>query len=181
VKLPHASAINQIAYVVPSIDAAVNWWSRVMGVGPFLVMRDLVFDRSDYLGEVRPVTYSAAISYSGDLNIELIEPSGPSIFADWQKGGKTGVQHICVFTENFAATEAAVRARGGRRIQGGEIGGGFIAYYDMSDDQSVVLELAQLAPAALAMFAAVRNACANWDGINPYLNAGELIAKATGK
>lgn len=53
-KIPHAGAINQIAYVVPDIDVAVRWWAEVMGVGPFLALRDLEFETSDYKGRIAP-------------------------------------------------------------------------------------------------------------------------------
>ena len=177
-KLPNATSINQIAYVVSSIDEAISWWTQVMGVGPFLVLRDIHFDRSDYLGQEMPVTYSAAIAYSGDLNVELIEPSGPSIFADWLKAGRSGIQHICLFTDDFAATTAEVEARGGKRLQGGQVGGGWIGYYDMVGDQSVILEVAQLAPPTKAMFDAVRDAGARWDGHARYIEADALVAEA---
>lgn len=178
-KIPHAGAINQIAYVVPDIDAAVRWWAEVMGVGPFLALRDLEFETSDYKGQDRPVTYSAAIAYSGDLNVELIEPKGPSIFADWLEEGRQGVQHICVFTQDFDATVAEMTRRGATRLQGGKIGGGSLGYYDMTGDQSVILEIAQLTPISLGLFDMVKNACANWDGETLFIEAGDLIAQAT--
>jgi len=178
-KLPHASAINQIAYVVADIDEAVKWWTSVMGVGPFLVLRDIVFERADYLGKDMPVTYSAAVAYSGDVTVELIEPKGTSIFNDWLNEGRNGVQHICVFTDDFAATAAEVVARGGRRLQGGDVGGGFIGYYEMGGAQSVILEIAQLAPAGKAMFEFIRKSCAEWDGKTLYIDAAALVAEAT--
>ena len=178
-KLPHAGAINQIAYVVPSIDEAAKWWAEVMGVGPFLALRDLEFETSDYLGEERPITYSAAIAYSGGLNVELIEPKGPSIFADWLAEGRSGVQHICVFTDDFASTAAEAEARGAKRLQGGTIGGGTLGYYDMTGDRSVILEIAQLSPMSLGMFDMVRQAGADWDGKTLFIDAAELVAQAT--
>lgn len=178
-KLPSVTAINQIAYVVPSIDDAAKWWAEVMGVGPFLALRDLEFEKSDYLGEERPITYSAAIAYSGGLNVELIEPKGPSIFADWLAAGRSGVQHICVFTDDFAATVAEAEARGAKRLQGGTIGGGTLGYYDMTGDQSVILEIASLTPMSLSLFNMVRQAGADWDGKTLFIEASELIAKAT--
>lgn len=178
-KLPHTSSINQIAYVVPNIDEAVKWWAEVMGVGPFLALRDLKFETSDYMGREQPITYSAAVAYSGDLNVELIEPIGPSIFADWLAAGRSGVQHICVFTDDFAATVAEAEARGAKRLQGGTIGGGTLGYYDMVGDQSVILEIAQLTPISLGLFDMVKQASADWDGETLFIEAADLIAKAT--
>lgn len=178
-KLPHATALNQIAYVTHDIEASITWWIEKMGVGPFLLLRDIVFDRSDYLGKTRPVTYSAAVSYSGDLCVELIEPNGPSIFHDWLTAGRTGVQHLCVFTDDFQSTAAAIEAKGGKRIQGGLISGGEIAFFAMGDDQDIILEVAQLSPESQRMFDAVKAAATNWDGNQRYVAlGGELIAAA---
>ncbi len=162
--LTGASPINQIAYVVKSLDEAIVWWNDVMHIGPFLTLRDLVFDESDYRGQAMPITYSAAISYSGDVIVELIEPKGPSIFEEYLAAGKNGVQHICVFTEDFRATAEAAEANGAKRLQGGRIGGGVLGYYAMGGDQSVVLEIAQLTPESLALFDSVRRAALVWDG-----------------
>lgn len=167
-RLANATSINQIAYVVDSLEDGVAWWNDVMGVGPFLLLKDLAFDQSDYRGQEMAITYHAAVAYSGDLIVELIQPNGPSIFDDYRKAGKNGVQHICVFTDDFAATVADAERRGAKRLQGGSIGGGLLGYYDMGGDQSVVLEIAQLAPEGLALFAAVREAGRTWDGKTRY-------------
>lgn len=173
--LNSAGSVNQMAYVVESLESAVCWWNDVMGVGPFLMLRDLVFDQSDFRGKEMPITYSAAIAYSGDIMIELIEPKGPSIFEEYRRAGKSGVQHICVFTDDFAATVQDVGQRGGKRLQGGRIAGGILGYYDMGGDQGVVLEIAQLAPEGLALFAAVRDAARDWDGKTRFFQGSSAI------
>lgn len=163
-----ATSINQIAYVVDNLETSVAWWNDVMGVGPFLSLRGLEFDSSDYRGKSMPIRYSAALAFSGDLIVELIEPSGPSIFEEYRAAGKTGVQHICVFSEDFEATVRDVESRGGRRLQGGQINGGYLGYYEMGGDQGIILEVAQLAPAAQALFSAVRDAAKKWNGKTRY-------------
>lgn len=165
--LTGATPVNQIAFVVDNLDDGIAWWTTVMGVGPFLVLRDLVYDESDLHGQDAPISLSAAIAYSGDITIELIEPKGQSIFEEYRQAGKNGMHHTCVFTDDFAATEADVIARGGKRLQGGRIGGGIIGYYDMGGDQGVILEIAQLAEPSKALFAAVREAAKAWDGREP--------------
>lgn len=162
--LPAATSINQLAYVVKDLDEAIVWWNDVMGVGPFVVLRDLPFESSDYRGQDVALSYGAAIAFSGEVMVELIQPYGPSIFDEYLKAGKNGVQHICVFTDDFDATVSAIEARGARRLQGGRIMGGIIGYYEMGGDQAVILEVAQLAPDGKAMFAALKEAGRNWDG-----------------
>ncbi|WP_336968223.1 VOC family protein [Sphingobium aromaticiconvertens] len=163
-----ATPFNQIAYVVDDLDAGVKWWTEVMGVGPFMMLRDLVYDESDLHGESMILGLHAAIAYSGDINIELIQPVGRSIFAEWREAGREGMHHTCVFTDDFAATEKDVLARGGKRLQGGRISGGIIGYYAMGGDQGVILEVAQLGEGATALFGALRHAARTWDGKNPH-------------
>lgn len=162
-----ATHLNQIAYVVEELDSHIAWWSKVMGVGPWLVLRDLVYDTGDLHGEKADLRLHAAMAYTGDITIELIVPVGPSIFSEFHEAGGKGMHHTCVFTDDFAKTESDVLARGGKRLQGGTIGGGEIGYYDMGGDQGVILEIAGLAEPSKAMFAALREAGRTWDGVDP--------------
>lgn len=166
--LTGATPFNQIAFVVDDVDEGVAWWTSVMGIGPFLMLRDLEYEKSDLHGKDMILGLHAAIAYSGDITIELIQPKGPSIFEEFRQAGGKGMHHTCVFTDDFAATEADVLARGGKRLQGGRINGGTIGYYDMGGDQDVILEVAQLPPEAQALFGAVRDAAKTWDGTDPY-------------
>ena len=159
-----ATGINQVAYVTRDLEASITWWTETLGVGPFMLLRDIIFDKADYLGEDRVVTYSAAVSYSGDTCIELIEPNGPSIFSDWLEQGRSGVQHLCVFSSDFNQTADDLLARGGKRIQGGQIGEDKLAYFLFEGEQDVIMEVAFLSEGARSIFDAVRQAAAQWDG-----------------
>lgn len=164
--IEQTGVLNQMAYVVPDIAKAIDFWTGTMGVGPFFIFPDLQAERADYRGEDLIYQFGAAIAYSGNLNIELIEPRGPSIFDDFLKAGHTGVHHTCRFVDDMATAQAEIEAKGARRLQGASFGpGSEVAYFDMTGDESVILELAQLAPESHALFAAVHNAGANWDGV----------------
>lgn len=167
-RIAGATPLNQIAYVVDDLDAGIRWWTEVMGVGPFMALRDLVYDESDLHGESMILRLHAAMAYTGETMIELIQAVGPSIFEEWRSAGGKGMHHTCVFTDDFAATEKDVLARGGQRIQGGLIGGGIIGYYAMGGDQEVILEVAQLAEPSRALFIALRDAARDWDGQDAY-------------
>lgn len=169
--LSAASGINQIAYVTRDLEASITWWIKTMGVGPFMVLRDIAFDQSDYRGDTRPVTYSAAVSYSGDTCIELIEPNGPSIFSDWLAQGRTGVQHLCVFSSDFEKTADDLMARGAQRIQGGQIGEDKLAYFSLAGEHEIIIEVACLSPEVNAMFDAVKTAARAWDGKQRYFES----------
>jgi catechol 2,3-dioxygenase-like lactoylglutathione lyase family enzyme len=160
------SRINQIAYMVPDLHAAIDWWTQVMGVGPFFIFPAFDVAKGDYRGQAHIAEFGAAIAYSGDLMVELIEPRGPSIFQEFLADGKTGVHHLCVFTDDLAETEQWIAQRGGARLQGATFAdGSTLAYFAMDAAETVILEVAQLKPEVRSLFAAIQQAGANWDGV----------------
>ena len=46
--------IRQLGYVVPDIEAAMDYWSRVLGVGPFFYAPRVPVEKFTYKGEPRP-------------------------------------------------------------------------------------------------------------------------------
>lgn len=158
-------ALNQMAFVVPDIPAAIDFWTETMGVGPFFIFRELIAERADYRGEPYIYQFGAAIAYSGDINIELIEPRGPSIFAEFLNSGGKGIHHTCRFVDDMASAQAEIEALGAKRLQGASFGAGSeVAYFAMTPDESIILELAQLPAEAKTLFDAVRQAAHDWDG-----------------
>jgi hypothetical protein len=170
---PAHGPINQTAYIVADIDSGIDYWTRVMRVGPFFKFPKLEFQSADYRGQALDLDFDAAIAYSGELMIELIRPRGPSIFREFADGGRTGVQHIGAFADDMAAASASLEQRGGRRVQGGSFADGSrIAYFDMGGRESLIFEVAQLMPPVQQLFGAVKAAGAVWDGVTPTLSLG---------
>jgi catechol 2,3-dioxygenase-like lactoylglutathione lyase family enzyme len=157
--------LNQTAFVTTDMDAAIDFWTGTMGVGPFFVFPPLVPVKGDYRGKGDPVSYRAAVAYSGELIVELIVPEGPSIFQEFLDRGRKGVQHLAAFADDMAAARAEIEAKGGRRLQGSTFGDGSeVAYFAMTPDESIILEIAVLKPESLGLFAAIKAAGAAWDG-----------------
>jgi catechol 2,3-dioxygenase-like lactoylglutathione lyase family enzyme len=169
-KRPYGPII-QNAFIVPDIDAAIDYWTGVMRVGPFFKFPKIEFSVADFRGKPQVPNFEAAIAYSGDLNIELIKPIGPSIFKEFLDAGRKGVQHVAAFVEDMQVAQAAIQAVGGKRVQGGTVAdGSMIAYFEMGGAENVVLEIAYLKPPALGLFAAVKQAGASWDGATKILS-----------
>ncbi|AMK19890.1 MULTISPECIES: VOC family protein [Sphingobium] len=157
--------LNQIAYMVPDLNEAIDWWTEVMGVGPFFVFPSFDMVRGDYRGKDHFAQFGAAIAFSGDLMVELIEPRGPSIFQEFLDAGRKGVHHLCAFSDSMEDTEAWVAERGGTRLQGAEFADGSkIAYFAMTEDETVILEVGVLKPEVQGLFDMIQQAGANWDG-----------------
>ena len=159
--------INQNAFVVSDIDAAIKYWTETMRVGPFFKFPKIEFAEGDYRGKPHKADFNAAIAYSGDLQIELIKPNGPSIFQEFQDAGGKGVHHFAVFATDMAAACNEVKTLGGRRVQGGSFAdGSSIAYYEISGSEPSILEIAYLKAGPQALFDAIKAAGAGWDGIS---------------
>lgn len=89
--------IRQIAFVVKDINAAMQYWSDVLGIGPFFIKRDITFIDYKYRGA--PATsprISIALANSGQLQIELIaqHDDTPSIYREFLDRGCEGLQHV---------------------------------------------------------------------------------------
>ena len=81
----------QSAWVVDDLDAAVDAWLKV-GIGPFFFVEytpDL-FEDSTYRGTPSPISMKIALAQAGDMQIELIEPTGEqaNIYRDTVPEGK---------------------------------------------------------------------------------------------
>lgn len=159
------SPLNQMAFVVPDLQKGIDYWTRTMRVGPFFVFPELHVQCGDYRGKDYNYEFGAAIAYSGDINVELIEPRGPSIFEDFLKAGGTGMHHTCRFVDDMAESQTELEKLGAKRLQGASFGpGSEVAYFDMTGDEAIILELAQLPPESQGLFDAVKQAARDWDG-----------------
>jgi hypothetical protein len=61
-------------YVVCDIEAAMNHWIKVMGVGPWFYIEDVKTDWFRHRGQESDAKMSIALANSGGLQIELIQP-----------------------------------------------------------------------------------------------------------
>jgi catechol 2,3-dioxygenase-like lactoylglutathione lyase family enzyme len=155
----------QNAFVVADIEAAITYWTDVMGVGPFFLFPPLRFEEGELHGKPAVLEYRAAIAYAGELMIELIEPHGPSIFQEFLDTGGRGVQHNSMFVRDLDGAEQRLIARGGQKVQALTApNGSRICFYEMPGDAPYVIEISQVAPALTARLEAVHAAARDWDG-----------------
>jgi hypothetical protein len=144
--------IRQIAFVVPDIDDAMDYWANMLGIGPFFVKRKLVLADFVYRGcpSVSP-TISIALANSGFIQIELIQQHDdvPSIYSEFISGGRSGLQHVSswVTRDEFDAQKKAFLSRGIPIAQEATIssGGVRLAYFDTErNGHGLIFEMADL-------------------------------------
>jgi catechol 2,3-dioxygenase-like lactoylglutathione lyase family enzyme len=163
--------VRQNGYVVRDIDAALAYWTEVLGVGPFFYVERVPIEDFRYCGEPSPIEVSIALANSGDLQIELIQQrnDAPSMYRDFLAAGHEGLQHMAWWTEDFDSELARLSAAGFQVGQSGTIGGanGRFVYFTAESHPGSVVELSEVSGAKGRLFAAIREAAADWDGVDP--------------
>lgn len=165
--------IIQHAWVVPDLDAAIQHWHRTLGVGPFLVNRNIQISEPRHRGVTRAVAFSTAVAQSGSIQIELVEQhdAGPSAFRDTVPAGTTAFHHVAIVADDF---DAALRDHAAYPIAAeGRFGAIRFVYLDTSATLGAMLEILENGPAIRAFFGAIRKAGERWDG-NPATLVREL-------
>ena len=172
--------IRQLGYVVPDIEAAMDYWSRTLGVGPWFYNPKVPIENYRYRGEAHQPHNSVALANSGFVQVELIQTRNdvPSMYRDFLRAGRTGLQHVAYWTESYDDDLARLRAQGFEPVMSGEVGerGRFI-YFDTEYHPGTVIELSEVAGPKGKMFDMIRRASEGWDGkdpVRPFPNLASL-------
>jgi hypothetical protein len=79
-------SFDQICFVVPDLEKAMDYWRNTNGVQAWSVVYDLAKTQieKEYLGRPGNFQFSCAYGYAGDTLIELARhDGGDSIYRDW--------------------------------------------------------------------------------------------------
>ena len=162
--------IAQIGYVVPDVRASMSHWIR-NGVGPWFYIADVKTDYFRYHGADSPMTMSVAVANTGEIQIELIQPTNdaPSMYRDFLAAGHIGAQHLAYWTKDYQALYDRALELGFTVGQEGSIGGhlGRFAYFESADVPGTVVEISDISGPKGELFAFVREAARKWNGANP--------------
>jgi catechol 2,3-dioxygenase-like lactoylglutathione lyase family enzyme len=148
-KLPFLQeGVAQVAIVVPDLEAAVEQYWSLFGIGPwhFYTYGKPLVRRMTYHGRPSEYKMRIALSYLGPLRIELIEPlEGDTVYADFVAEHGYGVHHFGLLVEDMAQALDKAEAAGLSMIQDGagfgRDGDGHYAYLDTEKQLGVMLEL----------------------------------------
>lgn len=164
----------QMAFVPGDIDAALSFWTKVMGVGPFFHLPHIAYKAARYRGEPSNVDFSVFIGYWGDIQIELIKQhcGSPSIYKAWLDEGREGLHHVCILVDDMAEARAACAAAGARVEQEIVLDGGEAIYVDTGGGPGTMVEILQPMPGFAELCAMMRDAASSWDGSEPVRSLG---------
>ena len=168
-------SVMQIAFVPKDFDAALRHWTETIGVGPFFRFDHVALLNTKHEGEPVEIDFSIAISYWGDLQVELVQQhnDAPSIYKQWRDEDRDGLHHVCIVVDDLAHARAVCAEAGARVAQEAEVaGGGAVIYVDTGAGPGSLVEIIQLPQSALAGFAWMREQCRHWDGSDPVRKLG---------
>ncbi|WP_034294461.1 VOC family protein [Herbaspirillum sp. RV1423] len=162
--------IKQLGYVVEDIQAAMTYWSEVLGVGPWYYMERVPLKNYRYKGEPQDIHSSVALANSGNVQVELIQQrnDAPSMYRDFLKAGRTGLQHLAYWTEDFDNDLARLLEKGWKIGMSGEVGErGRFVYFETEYHPGTVIELSEIAGPKGTVFRIIRESSEGWDGSDP--------------
>jgi hypothetical protein len=160
--------VCQNGYVVRDIQAAIDHWIKVIGVGPWYYIDRVKSDYFRHRGRYSDLEMSIALANSGDLQIELIQQrnDAPSMYQEFLDAGREGLQHISFWTTDYQALYDRALALGYKVGHEGQIGGeqGRFAYFDTEAHPGTVIEISDISGGKGRFFERIRQAAADWDG-----------------
>lgn len=167
--------VMQLAYVPADVDAALRFWTEVVGAGPFFTMPHIAYKAARYRGADSKVDFSVLIGYWGDTQIELIQQhcDSPSIYKAWLDEGREGLHHVCLLVDDIGKARAAA-ADAGLAIEQEVFldGGGEAIYVDTGGGPGTMVEILQPMPGFEELCAMMRDAHRDWDGSDPLRSFG---------
>tara|TARA_R110002072_G_scaffold1780_10_gene14811 strand:- start:35638 stop:36165 length:528 start_codon:yes stop_codon:yes gene_type:complete len=164
-------AVRQNGYVVRNIEAAMDHWINVLGVGPWYYMERVKTDYFRHRGEDSGAEMSIALANSGDLQIELIQQrnDAPSMYKEFLDAGNEGLQHMSYWTEDYQELYDRALALGYKVGHEGQIGGeqGRFCYFDTEAHPGTLVEISDISGMKGKFFEKIRQVAADWDGSRP--------------
>jgi methylmalonyl-CoA/ethylmalonyl-CoA epimerase len=148
-KLPFLKdGVVQLAIVVKDLERTVEQWWSLFGIGPwhFYTYGKPLGQKMSYHGKPVEHEMRLALSYIGNLRVELIEPrEGPTVYADFVKEHGYGAHHFGVLVSDMhAAIQQAAEAGLVMIMDGsgfGLDGDGHYAYLDTEGLIGTTIEL----------------------------------------
>ena len=161
--------VIQHGFVVRDLNASLAYWQETMRAGPFFVV-DNALEGLVYRGQATAVTWTTALTYCGNMLIEIIRQNddSPSIYREQLDSYGPGFHHFMLKVPNFDATlERFVRSGAapafGRMTAGDER----FMYLDARATLGCFVELYDMLPTTLELFQRIREAHEGWDGRDP--------------
>ncbi len=167
--------IDQLGYVVDDIQGAMAHSVARLGVGPFYFLPSPPMQELTYRGQPTGARIAVGLSFSGPLQIELIQPldDEPTPYRDFMAAHGTGLHHVARFVDDFDAAVADYGQRGWEPYFGGR---GLterqrFSYFDTETHGGTCSEIIETVEIG-GFFDVIRAATVDWDGSDPVRTVG---------
>lgn len=158
--------VKQLGYVVEDLDAAVAAWTRQLGVGPWLFIRNIPL-QCVYRGQPTQPLIDIALSYRGEVQVELIQQrnAAASPYREALDAGRNGLHHTAFLCERIEDDLARAAACGLKVVCDIQMPSGRYIYLQSAElGDQVYIELLEANAQMLGMFTQGVAASAAWDG-----------------
>jgi hypothetical protein len=162
--------IVQLAYVVPDIRAAINWWVGEGKTGPFFLLDSFTGPEQRYRGQPTQADVAIAMGFAGHMMIELIQPKDerPSVYRETIQKSGYGFHHIAIAFEDVEAARREYHGKGYHDAFSTPVPSGGMVYY-MGDGPGApgFIELIPATDGMDELFTKYWRASVDWDGKDP--------------
>jgi catechol 2,3-dioxygenase-like lactoylglutathione lyase family enzyme len=152
--IPHVfplGQVNELAFVVRDLDAAVRSYWEQFGVGPWHIYTygtPLVKEMT-YRGRQQDFRMRLALAWRGSLQLELVQSlEGPNVYEEFLARHGEGMHHVGIFVDDLEAEARKLEAAGYSLIQSGrgygKLGDGAFAYFETERSLATILELIEV-------------------------------------
>ena len=162
--------IVQVAYVVEDLQKSITEFSQKFNIGPWFYSNGYTLKEASYRGKPTDMRMGLALSFSGNMCFEVIQPldDKPSVYWDVIKKKGYGFHHLGMATTQYEVDVARYQKMGYvLAFEGLTPRGIRFAYFDTTGDLPCMLELIEYNDTQLKFLSLMQQASVNWDGKDP--------------
>jgi hypothetical protein len=162
--------VRQVGFITRNMNDTLKFFVETCRIGPWFVKKRHL-QGIVYRGKRQDLSFSAAISYSGALQFEVIEPTSgeSSIWKEWldKYPDQLMIQHISSWPQDYHATYDAAIERGYEVVLSGDFEAGSFAYFQHPLQPDFTFEISEMTAERNASLEPIEDAVRNWDGAEP--------------
>lgn len=172
-------AVKQLGYVVDDLDAAIAYFSRTYGIGPFVDMGVNPAQSTLVRGESVDLKTRTADAQLGNLQIELIEVVDHSVPNPYDELGRTGLHHICIWVDDLDVAVEELQGQGYEIAMDMVSGSGArVVYFDTREVFGHYLEVNEPMD---AFWNGIKALDEHWDGKTVSITIQDFMKMAQGQ
>jgi len=135
--------VSQVGIVVRDMDKAIEYYEKVLGLGPF-IRPQISYTEKFYYGKPVHSLWIMGFCSLGLVELELVQPiTGPTVYHDFLKEKGEGIHHLGFDLKDIDEKLFLCKKMGIQVIQSGCSSTARFAYLDTMKIGGVVFELIQ--------------------------------------